>query len=261
MPGIPYPAVSPLDTALARWEEEQAEAEKNRQEKLRQFATEYNYLESVGAGQYASAALGAKNIRTELKRAFPGIKFTVRSRLFAGGDSIDIKWTLGPTSDEVKAIIGKYQKGSFDGMADSYEYDRDNVFWRMFGGARHVDEDRQEGDGDLIVAAALCDAWKLPQPADGKSFWNIYPEHDRSGHSIATHARFIIFADSYPAGAVITGLEHLQKPRRTAGCNFGWESYFKATFTVPAPRSKKKQKPVTGFIDGEPQGMLFLSVP
>lgn len=50
----------------------------------------------------------AKLIRADLKRAFPGVKFSVTSRSFANGNSVDIRWTLGPSHDEVRAIVGHY---------------------------------------------------------------------------------------------------------------------------------------------------------
>lgn len=64
----------------------------------------------------------AKLIRAELKLAFPGVKFSVRSQQFAGGDSVDIGYQNGPTYDAVNAIVKKYQDGDFDGMIDLYEY-------------------------------------------------------------------------------------------------------------------------------------------
>lgn len=62
----------------------------------------------------------AKAIRTELKQHFPSVKFSVTSDSFSMGNSVDISWTDGPTSEQVNAITKKYQYGSFDGMTDSY---------------------------------------------------------------------------------------------------------------------------------------------
>lgn len=60
----------------------------------------------------------AKLIRKELKTSFPGYKFSVRSRSYAGGSSIDVSWTDGPTTNAVDAIIGHYHGATFDGMID-----------------------------------------------------------------------------------------------------------------------------------------------
>lgn len=70
----------------------------------------------------STQAKAAKAIRKELKDAFPGIKFSVRSSSFAGGNDVTIDWTDGPTRVEAQKITGKYQYGNFDGMTDCYEY-------------------------------------------------------------------------------------------------------------------------------------------
>ena len=66
------------------------------------------------------AAQVATIIRKELKQAFPAIKFSVRSKNFTGGDSVDIYWTDGPTTTQVNEITSRYQGGHFDGMIDLY---------------------------------------------------------------------------------------------------------------------------------------------
>lgn len=72
--------------------------------------------------QLTEAAQAAKLIRAELKKAFPNVKFSVRSNNYAGGDSVYVRWTDGPVRDAVAKITGKYQYGHFDGMIDLYEY-------------------------------------------------------------------------------------------------------------------------------------------
>lgn len=70
----------------------------------------------------SSHAAAAQAIRQDLKKAFPGVKFRVRSSSFSMGNSVDVDWTDGPTRDDVNRIIGRYQYGHFDGMQDLYEY-------------------------------------------------------------------------------------------------------------------------------------------
>lgn len=65
-------------------------------------------------------AEAAKLIRKELKQDFPTTKFSVISRAYAGGSSIDVSWINGPTRDQVNGIIKKYEYGSFDPMTDLY---------------------------------------------------------------------------------------------------------------------------------------------
>jgi hypothetical protein len=87
-------------------------------------------------------AIGSANIRTELAKAFPGIKFAVRSSSYSGGCSIDIAWTDGPTTEQVEEISKKYQTCGFDGMQD-LEYRLDNVWPDIFGGANYVHTQRE----------------------------------------------------------------------------------------------------------------------
>lgn len=71
------------------------------------------------------AAQCAAAIRKELKSKFPGVKFSVRSETYSGGDSVRIGWTDGPELSEVEAIASKYEAGHFDGMTDMYVYKKD----------------------------------------------------------------------------------------------------------------------------------------
>lgn len=69
--------------------------------------------------EWLTAAQVAAMIRADLKAAFPGQKFSVRSRRYAGGSSIDVSWTAGPTRDDVDAEIAYLDREGFDGMTDS----------------------------------------------------------------------------------------------------------------------------------------------
>ena len=68
--------------------------------------------------KYLTVAETAKIVRTALKQAFPATKFSVRSKSYSGGASIDISWTDGPTSAQVKKIADKLEGATFDGMTD-----------------------------------------------------------------------------------------------------------------------------------------------
>lgn len=102
------------------------------------------HLIPVWAAKHSRDA-ACKNIRIELKRAFPGIKFSVKGDSFSGGDSIDVRWTDGPTTAQVDAIIGRYSAGSFNGMEDIYEYSRD-AWTDAFGDAKYVHSSRANSD-------------------------------------------------------------------------------------------------------------------
>ena len=76
----------------------------------------------MGARQLTGAALTAKKIKERLTALYPRVRFSVTSDTFSMGNSVDIRWTDGPSSDAVNAITKQYQYGSFDGMTDSYNY-------------------------------------------------------------------------------------------------------------------------------------------
>lgn len=60
----------------------------------------------------------AKLMRKALKAAFPAVKFSVRSSSYAGGASIDVGYTDGPTSARVSEVAKQFEGGGFDGMID-----------------------------------------------------------------------------------------------------------------------------------------------
>jgi len=100
-----------------------------------------------------SLTTAAKNIRTELKRAFPCIKFSVRSESFSMGNAIRINWTDGPTVSQVEAISASYVAGSFDGMTDSYDYRKDHAWGDAFGQAKYITTRREHSDAAILSAA------------------------------------------------------------------------------------------------------------
>lgn len=94
----------------------------------------------------------AKNIRIELKRAFPGVKFSVRSSSYSGGDSIRVSWIDGPTTAQVDPIVNRYSAGTFDGMTDCYNYEA-NAWTDAFGDAKFVFTERE--NSDRAIASAI----------------------------------------------------------------------------------------------------------
>jgi hypothetical protein len=68
--------------------------------------------------RYLSAAETAKLVRAALKRAFPYMTFSVRSKKYSGGASIDVSWEDGPAKREVEAVVKGFERGRFDGSID-----------------------------------------------------------------------------------------------------------------------------------------------
>lgn len=65
--------------------------------------------------RYLTTTETAKLCRAHLKRAFPGVKFSVRQ---SGGGSLNIGWVDGPTAAQVDKVAHNYAGGRFDGMID-----------------------------------------------------------------------------------------------------------------------------------------------
>lgn len=76
--------------------------------------------------KYVSVADTAKLVRQALKESFPGIKFSVRSSSYAGGASIRVGWTDGPTGAQVDKIGNAFKGAYFDGQLD-YQGTRDHI--------------------------------------------------------------------------------------------------------------------------------------
>ncbi len=65
----------------------------------------------------ATKTIVAKAVRVELKKSFPGVKFSVRS-----ASSVYVQWTDGPAPQDVRNAVAKFELGYFDPMTDSYDY-------------------------------------------------------------------------------------------------------------------------------------------
>lgn len=107
--------------------------------------------------QGSGPVVAAKNIRAELKRAYQGVKFSVTTSKYSGGDSVRIAWTDGPTSQQVQGITNKYAGGSFDGMTDSYDYKR-SPWTEVYGDAKYIFCDRDYSDAMIAkTIRRVCD--------------------------------------------------------------------------------------------------------
>lgn len=67
---------------------------------------------------YLAAADTAKLVRAALKRSFPGTLFSIRSKTYSGGASINVSWMDGPTARLLEGVAGQFAGGRFDGMID-----------------------------------------------------------------------------------------------------------------------------------------------
>ena len=104
------------------------EETKNNLEALRK---KYHYL--------TEAKEPEKNIRTILKREFPGIKFSVRKREYS---SYSVTWIDGPTVKEVEQFTNLFDSGAFDAHED-YHSNPGTDFTSLFGGRQFQSVSRE----------------------------------------------------------------------------------------------------------------------
>ena len=119
--------------------------------------------------EYISCADTAKLIRVALKKAFPGIKFSVVSDVYSGGASIDIGWVLGPTTSEVDKVGKQYSSADFDGSIDMEVY---SSHWLLPDGTvRLRRSEGSQGSGGYLPAVAET---TMPEGAKPVSFGAHY---------------------------------------------------------------------------------------
>lgn len=112
---------------------------KEKEELRARLIVEYDFLERNDEDDYI---IVGKNIRTELKKNFPAVKFSVRHWWLTGNDSFEISWHDGPTRKQVEAVVGKYENSYLDPSDDGCYY-RPSVFNELYGGVTYVSTHRE----------------------------------------------------------------------------------------------------------------------
>ena len=114
--------------------------------------------------EYISCADTAKFIRVALKDSFPGIKFSVRSRSYAGGASIDVEWSDGPAYKAVAEVAKVFEGSTFDGMIDLRSYHTSTFQGREVRfGADHVMCTRRKSRAFVqVIVDQYCRRYGMP---------------------------------------------------------------------------------------------------
>lgn len=162
-------------------EEEAKELEKQRKLNLELQYKKDNPSLEVGQG----LGVAARNIRRELKDKFPGVKFSVRSKGYSGGNDIRVGWIDGPTLKAVQSITNKYEEGQFDGMTDSYNYDNRNSWVDVFGGTKYLFTERSYSD--THIQRALDNIGKI----DDKTYTVDDYKMGRINYSNQSHGHWV----------------------------------------------------------------------
>ena len=96
----------------------------------------------------------AKLLRPVLRKAFPGIKFSVRIDRYSMGSSVDIAWTDGPTERRVRELVGAFCGSRFEGMSDC-TYSADSWYCAEHW-ARTAEEYGGDAWCDLGIRSSRC---------------------------------------------------------------------------------------------------------
>ncbi|WP_206119072.1 LPD29 domain-containing protein [Chromobacterium fluminis] len=123
-------------------------------------APEFQHLEQVEQGEHQSCGkLAAANIRKELKRIWPEVKFSVRKTAYG---TVAVAWEDGPDQDLVAALLSRHRDGHFNSSEDLYEH-ASKPFGVAFGEARHIIPHRSVSLGLINQAIDSLFAGKLAQ--------------------------------------------------------------------------------------------------
>ena len=187
----------------------------------------------AGDGKMSNAARAAKNLKIELTNAFPGIKFSVKSDQFSMGNSVDVKWTDGPTADEVREISRKYSGGTFNSWEDLYEYDNSaygDAVERVLGNSKYIGEQRSVSP-EIYEAVARMLTTQQGVAYDGDNTRHVFGDGD--GETLGTHVYRIISANSIPLLGKLIGIENDNDKK--------W--WFRLDFELPIPATAPVSEP------------------
>ena len=109
-----------------------------------ELLSEFPKLVTVDGSKLSKPALGAKNIRTILRKYWPNVKFSITSESFSMGSAINIRWEEPLDNPPAKQDVERYcavfcyskpSAGYDDGMdihSERWE------FTKRYGGAKFV---------------------------------------------------------------------------------------------------------------------------
>lgn len=131
--------------------EEEAEKEAENRKYLADLAEckrKYAYLPCKKTKEHDWLRTGevSRNLRAMLKVEFPGVKFSVSSNSYSGGDSARVEYVDGPAYGKVNRIVGKFGTKTFDAMQDLAE-DCSTAFNDVAGGFSYVHLTRDISEG------------------------------------------------------------------------------------------------------------------
>lgn len=124
----------------------------------------------------------AKLVRAELKAAFPGTKFSVRSSRYSMGSEVSVKWVDGPTSKAVYGVVGMFCGSSFDGSVDLRSSHDTNYKGELVHFCNTSLDCTRELSVEFVkpIAEKVAKLWGFETPEVLESFGHAYIKQDYS---------------------------------------------------------------------------------
>lgn len=136
------------------------------------------------AHKYLTRAETGKIARKLLKEAFPGHKFSVRTK----DGSMRVVWTDGVTESEVRDVLDIFKGKSFDGMIDMAVY---RYMWLLTDGTYTYGRSQgTTGSGGFIPESAPERPEGAIEVSSGVDY--IFYERNYSADILRSHAEYII---------------------------------------------------------------------
>lgn len=139
---------------------------------------------------YYTPAETAKLVRAALKATFPATKFSVRTSVYAGGASVDVRWTDGPTAQRVNAVTREFEGCYFDSSQDmKYYIERwDSEGRKVSYGAHYIDVQRTVSDEHWhTVAALVADRYGVPAVPTRADAFHLWVDNGNNWFSHLVH--------------------------------------------------------------------------
>lgn len=100
------------------------------------------YPEMVVVGAMNALVCATINLSYELAKVFPEITFWMTPIESEVHDAINVRWTDGPTADQVESVVAKYRTGR--AVFDGSDFEPIDTIWTdTFGGAMYVSLNRE----------------------------------------------------------------------------------------------------------------------
>ena len=208
-------------------EREERERKAKREAKRAEVRKEYAFLPfNRDDGRYLRTGEVSKNLKELLKRRFPNVKFSVRSKSFSGGDDVTVSYVDGPAYAKVKRLVDMFCDSSTDITGD-YRDHTPSAFNDVFGGFSYTWTNREISDElKADIGRLITEKFNLDEHDYAIQFTRYFKELTEDC--------------DFPKGAKVTGIEYDTEKE-------SYKLVFEVTPTAEPPKGKK---PVDGVLEG-----------